>query len=140
MNNDLASWILKKDELHQVILLRDANSKRPSRKVLITQDQGLVFSVQISAFEPDPEDSTSWQWRDPGSNPRAMEMPPYYISDVMDATINMREAAQKSRGEVIDYHLQGANSITKKTFEAACRYLECSNVGLPCLPEPFMTL
>lgn len=96
--------------------------------VTITQDRGLQFDVAVKRFQPENGDVTYWKWKDENGIERQMDMPPYYISDMCQATNIMREAAFKNHETYIDALLRDANPIVRRTFAAALQCQSSSKV------------
>ena len=67
------------------------------RTVVLTQDQGFELKVSVSRFFATDGDATGYPWKDLCGNARLMDMPPYYISDMPQALINMQLYAQKAK-------------------------------------------
>lgn len=97
-------------------------------QVTITQDQGISFAVTVNQFVPLPGDTTGWKWKDAASQQKVLEMPPFYICNEEEAECNMKNAVTTGKEEYINVLLGDSNPITRKTFEAAFRHLETSEV------------
>ncbi|KAI2463849.1 hypothetical protein F4781DRAFT_100073 [Annulohypoxylon bovei var. microspora] len=130
LNNHLESWTAVQDRLLKRCPVQSGDEGSRPLAVLITQDQGIEIPVTIRRFAPRSADTISWKWRDKTSRERVMEMPPFYISNVEEATWNMRNAVSSMKEEYINCLLGVANPIIRKTFEAAFRYLEVSGSSL----------
>ncbi|KAI1106393.1 hypothetical protein F4804DRAFT_340550 [Jackrogersella minutella] len=130
LNSTLDNWTAAQHRLFQRCLLQTGGEALETLNVSITQDQGMVIPVTIRRFIPSSSDTTSWKWRDKTERERVMEMPPFYICNEREAANNMQVAVMCNKGEYVDCLLGDANSIIRKTFEAAFRYLECSNSSL----------
>ncbi|ORY67027.1 uncharacterized protein BCR38DRAFT_336593 [Pseudomassariella vexata] len=128
LNNHLQEWTETK-RLRQHNLPPNFQNEPDSRVVRVTQDLGVTFAVTVLRFDADPQDVTAWKWK-ADSIPRLMDMPPYYISNMTEASQNMQQAVRKGKEEYINGLLAAANPISKKTFEAAFRYLETSKSAL----------
>jgi hypothetical protein len=94
--------------------------------VTVTQDRGIEFHVTVCTFVPESDDVTGWKWKDSGGVERKMEMPPYAIYDMAEATRNMYWAIVAGKEECINGLLDTANPICRRTFEEAFKHLESS--------------
>ena len=143
LNNDLYLWTTRKLQLMQLRQsqffgngnpprsshpLFDTPRVRSSQKLFLTQDLGAEFVVTVSPFDPEPGDATGYNWEDTEGNPRRMEMPAYYISDLEEALFNIKEFASRSRSLYIEAHLSDSNSIIRQTFQLALGYLAFTRV------------
>jgi len=86
--------------------------------------------VTVSRFEPGPDDTTAYVWTDTAGVKREYALPPYYISDMAEAGVNMRRYAQTARPEFTKALLVNSNPIVQKTFREAERYYTASKSQL----------
>ena len=102
----------------------------PPRKVQLTHDITTTsFVVTISRFQPGPDDGTAYNWIDTDGIRRKYELPPYYISDVAEATENLCQYLPQAREEFSRALLVNSNPIVRKTFKEAERYCKASKVS-----------
>ena len=85
--------------------------------------------VTICRFQPGPDDTTAYNWTDAEGNRRKYELPPYYISDVFEATENLRQYLRQAREEFPGALLVKSNPIVRKTFKEAERHCRVSKVS-----------
>jgi hypothetical protein len=71
----------------------------------------------------------AYDWEDQSGQTHTMEMPPYFISDIEAARINLREFSQNARSSYIQTILAGANPIVCHTFQAALAYTAFGQVS-----------
>lgn len=81
-----------------------------------------ALAITVSRFEPQPGDRTTYYWTDSSGNPRSMEMPPYFISDVEAARRDIRRFHHNARSAYFETLLEDANPIVRQTFQAALVY------------------
>lgn len=102
-------WMLSGDEL-----IPD------TRSVKLTQDMGSVLNVVVCKYRPHSEDKTGYEWSSP-NGAQKMEMPPYCIGSIDDATESMRKYAEQSKMLYLKNILDKSNQILLDTFRAAVR-------------------
>ena len=129
----LRQWTLSKElGKGKLPLQNEMIALEPWRKVQLTHDITTTsFMVTISRFVPGPSDVTAWKWTDANGNRREYELPPYYISDVVEATENLRQYLPKAREDFPRALLVNSNSIVWKTFKEAERFYKASGVSPP---------
>ncbi|KAK4151390.1 hypothetical protein C8A00DRAFT_17199 [Chaetomidium leptoderma] len=97
------------------------------RQVHLTQCFNRTsFCVTVSRFEPGPHYPTTYTWIEADGVKRKYAMPPYYISDMAEASRNMRHFARTANSETTRVFLADSNPIVKKTFKEAERYCTAS--------------
>ena len=89
-----------------------------------------MLRVTISRFQPEPGDATGYTWHDPQGHTQMMEMPPYYMSDMTQALVDIQDYGVRSFSSYIDSLLDGANPIIWKTFQAAYNYVTFTKVSV----------
>ncbi len=133
-NHFLQDWILRKAERPPPALLlgapngQDFHIDEAPRTIQLTQEIGLILSVTVQRFVPDPSDTTGYSWKDQGGNDRKMEMPPYYICDMYQALLSMCDYGQRSSQIYIEELLNGANPIMERMFAQAVRFVKDTKV------------
>ena len=128
LNENLQVWTRRKEELQSLQLSRPSGVSRISQTLIITQEIGVILRVTVSRFHPEPNDATGYAWHDSEGNTQIMEMPPYYISDMSQALVNIQEYGDLSCSLYIQSLLDGTNPIIWKTFQAAYNYVAFSQV------------
>ena len=91
-----------------------------TRSVKLTQDMGSVLNVVACKYKPHSKDKTGYEWSSP-NGAQKMEMPPYCIGRIDDATESMREYAEQSKMLYLKNILDRSNQILLDTFSAAAR-------------------
>ncbi|KAJ5611890.1 hypothetical protein N7528_008995 [Penicillium herquei] len=126
--NLLQQWMIAKESQKASFFLQDGTAEsEPPRHVYLTQDITTIsFAVTISRFQPGTDDVTAYHWTDSEGNEKAYDLPPYYISDMVEAGANMRRYAKVARQELTSFFLADSNPIIQKTFQEAERYYEAS--------------
>ncbi|KAL8952550.1 MAG: hypothetical protein Q9222_001540 [Ikaeria aurantiellina] len=128
----LQEWTLSKEPSKGMLLLEDGTEMvEPPRHVTLTHDITTTsFAVTVSRFQPGPDDTTSYNWTDATGSKRKYHLPPYYISDVEEATKNLRQYLPRASEEFSKALLIGSNSIIQKTFKEAERYCKVAQSEL----------
>ncbi|KAL3489018.1 hypothetical protein BJX62DRAFT_165917 [Aspergillus germanicus] len=124
--------MVKKEAGRNALLLQNnsASFELP-RRVYLTQDINVSrFEVTISRYQPGPDDITAYVWTDSNGITREYALPPYYISNVAEAAVNLRVYARAARREFTTALLATSNPIIQKTFKEAERYYEASKSDL----------
>ena len=120
----------KESEKRALILQGEATTLESPRRVFLTQEVTVSnFPVTVARFQPGPDDTTSYKWTDAAGVEIEYAMPPYYITDMVEAGQNMRQYAKSARTEFSKALLTKANPIVQKTFREAERYFTASKVG-----------
>lgn len=130
----LRLWTLSKDPGKGMLLLQDGTvTFEPPRRIFLTQDVNTSsFAVTVSRFKPGPDDATAFRWADSADgSERIFELPPYYISDMAEARVNIQQFVREARTEFTRTLLINGNPIIQKTFNEAERYCKVSNVSTP---------
>ncbi|KAF2810818.1 uncharacterized protein BDZ99DRAFT_462132 [Mytilinidion resinicola] len=128
LNNNLETWTNRKRDLDGMLHLPTVLGS--PRTITLTQEIGVTLQVTVSRFQPEAGDAITYGWVDPEGNHRELGMPPYYISDMSQASKNMQEYGRRSCSLYIESLLDGTNPIIWKTFEAACRYVTVTKSSL----------
>lgn len=93
----------------------DVKSVVTPRRIFLTQGFGEgvenALCLTVSRFEPGPGDRTAYFWTDSCGQPRPMEMPPYFISDMDAARQNIREFLHNARSVYIETLLGDSNPM-----------------------------
>ncbi|KAM5343252.1 hypothetical protein ACJ41O_014218 [Fusarium nematophilum] len=120
IRDDLGIWVKGKQRL---LGLQDS---KDSRVLFLTQGIGegmeTFLSVTVSRFDPKRGDRTTYFWTDPDGNPREMEVPPYFISDLEEAKHNIRRFVHEVRSTYIDTLHGDSNPLIRQTFQAALMF------------------
>lgn len=128
LNDNLQIWTRRKEELQSLQLARPSGVSRISQTLIITQEIGVTLRVNVSRFQPEPSDATGYAWHDSEGSTQIMEMPPYYISNMPQALVDIQEYGDLSCPLYIQSLLDGTNPIVWKTFQAAYNYVTFSKV------------
>lgn len=128
LNSDLDVWTMQKERIKSQ-LSSLSGVFLTSKTVLVSQGLGTNLALTVSCFQSEPSDTTGYAWRDKEGNPRTYDMPPYYISDMQQALVSMREYERHSCTLSITSLLKDSNPLIAKTFKAACRYIINSKVS-----------
>lgn len=124
LDDKLKTWVLE----HQRMSQESGSRPAATHVVTVTQDLGIDFQVTISKFDVQTGDTTSYKWHD-GETKRELEMPPYFITDIQEATRNMLDATKRDIEASIRLLLRGANPVQRKTIEAARRHAKTTQVS-----------
>lgn len=127
----LQLWMQAKDAQKGVMLLENGTTLLEApRQIFLTQDTNTsLFSVTVSRFVPGPDDTTAFTWTDAKDGElKAFEMPPYYISDMAEARVNLRRYIYKARREYLNALLTHSNPLIRRTFLEAERFCKISKV------------
>jgi hypothetical protein len=104
------------------------------RRVYLTQDiLNWIMPVTLERFQPELGQATAYKWTDPDNGTQLeYDMPPYRISDMREATINVGMLIKFAQMQFTGQLLEDSNPIIKMVFDEARRYCEVSKVQLPC--------
>ncbi|KAF4987082.1 hypothetical protein FDECE_15605 [Fusarium decemcellulare] len=120
IRNDLCEWVTEKQRLLRY------NHTNDRHVLFLTQGFGEAWEdslcVTVSRFDPVPGDRTTYFWTDPAGNPREMEVPPYFISDLDEARCNIRQFVYDVRSTYIEALHQDSSPLIRQTFQAALNY------------------
>lgn len=83
----------------------------------LTQGYGSELVIEVALFDPQPGDKTAHMWH---GNP--VELPPYCIIGIEQASQKMMEYVRKSRSIILIDLLSSANDITREFLLQADRY------------------
>jgi hypothetical protein len=79
---------------------------------------GVVLTVSVAVFTPEPCDQTGYTWEDEHGL-HTMEMPQFYIVRYDEAMTNMMQYIEDSRQHYLDNLLDSSNKILWETFQMA---------------------
>ncbi|KAE9983513.1 hypothetical protein EG328_009853 [Venturia inaequalis] len=114
---------LDDEEREETALLRRIGSIELSRRqydcktLHLTQGYGSELVIEVALFDPQPGDKTAHMWH---GNP--VELPPYCIIGIEQASQKMMEYVRKSRSIILLELLSSANDITREFLLQADRY------------------
>ncbi|KAI5921282.1 hypothetical protein F4810DRAFT_722753 [Camillea tinctor] len=118
ISNDLNFWVQRKQQE-----LVEYGGHSNTHVLFLTQGLGEgadnALSVKVSRFVPKEGDRTTYFWTDPSGQPRTMELPPYFISDIEAARQSIRELLYNVRSPYIETLLTDANPVVRETIQAA---------------------
>ena len=103
-----------------------------SQTIFITQELGVTLELAVSLFQTEPSDVTAYVWHDKEGNMQTLDMPPYYISDMPQALVNIQLYGQSTSQLYTEYLLKDANPIIRITFDAAHCYARLFKVRVNC--------
>jgi hypothetical protein len=126
LNDELKIWTARKQELD---MIHSVSYTTPPRRILVTQEVGVILEITVSRFYPEKGDKTGLKWTDRHGNLKLFDLPPYYISDVAEAARALRQYTRHFSAHCFDSLLQSTNPIIWKTFEAACHYVTVTEVN-----------
>ncbi|OTB09303.1 hypothetical protein M426DRAFT_77483 [Hypoxylon sp. CI-4A] len=128
INDDLSNWVQGKQILQRYQKHHDIHH------LFLTQThaEGLenALCVPVSRFDPQPGDRTAYNWTDLSGNLRSMEVPPFYISDLREASQGIRQFVHSVRSIYIEALLADSNPLIRQTFQAALTYATFNQTGL----------
>jgi hypothetical protein len=83
----------------------------------LTQDYGSELVIEVAQFDPQPGDKTAHTWQ--GGE---VDLPPYCIVGIEQASQRMLEYVRKSRSAILSQLPSGANDVTCEVFDQAISY------------------
>lgn len=143
----LRRWLVSKEGANKLGMVYDEQCGRfipeEPRQVLLTQDMVKTksFAVSISAFVPETQDATAFKWYSlEEGRERSHPLPPYYISNPVEACENLWKFVAEGRQEYCDPILAKRHPIARRVFQEAERFSRASQVTLSlCLrPHPLV--
>lgn len=87
----------------------------------LTQDYRTELVIQVAQFDPQPGDKTAHMWHG-----KLIELPPYGIFGIEQASQRMIEYVRDSRSDILLELMASANDITREVLAQASRYERCS--------------
>jgi hypothetical protein len=103
-----------------------AFAERNVHTIGLTQDVGHRLLVQVTRFVPEAGDKISLVYRNSRGEQESMEMPPYCITGIADASISMLQYIEQARDSYIEY-VHGANDMTRRVFDQARQFAFWNN-------------
>jgi hypothetical protein len=91
---------------------------------------GVVLTVSVAIFTPEPGDKTGYTWEDEHGL-HTMEMPHFYIVKYREAMANMMQYIEDSRQHYLENLLDSSNKILWETFQMAIDMGDLGNVRVP---------
>lgn len=83
----------------------------------LTQDYGSELIIEVAQFDPQPGDKTAHMWHG-----RAVELPPYCIIGIQQASEKMMKYVHNSRSSILLELLSGANDVTREVILQSDQY------------------
>lgn len=126
LNDNLKNWMTRQSSYQQVW-------DWGVRKISLTQDMGGALEVVVAEFFPEQGDATSYQWTDSKGTQRELPLPQFYIVNMAEAALKMKEYGYRNTAKYIETLLRDSNPIIWKTFQAACRHVAETEVCPSCI-------
>jgi hypothetical protein len=103
------------DEVYQSLEL--SRQQYNCIKLHLTQDYGSELVIEVAQFDPQPGDKTAHTWQ--GGE---IELPPYCIVGIKQASQRMLEYVRNSRSDILLELLSGTDDVTREVLSQAISY------------------